>query len=170
MNDLNDEDAIEPLDGSEAKSFNWAPILATIISLYGIGASTYLTLTHFFKSSVSLVCSDNGVVNCAKVTSSPQSYVFHIPVALLGLVFFIPMFVISLPVAWRNKSKALAFIRLCAVIGGMGFVLYLVSMELLVIKAICLWCTSVHIATFLLFLIVLLGWNSTGFQQQKWRN
>ncbi|NNN22752.1 MAG: vitamin K epoxide reductase family protein [Acidimicrobiales bacterium] len=150
------------------KSGIWAPILATLISLYGIGASTYLTLTHYFKSAVPLACSDNGVVNCAKVTSSPQSYIFHIPVALLGLVFFVPMFAMSLPIVWRNKSKALAFIRLFAVISGMGFVLYLVSMELLVIKAICLWCTSVHIATFLLFLVVLFGWNSTGYQRQKW--
>jgi Vitamin K epoxide reductase family. len=37
---------------------------------------------------------------------------------------------------------------------GIGFVLYLVSVELLVVDAICLWCTSVHIITFLLLIAV----------------
>jgi uncharacterized membrane protein len=34
-------------------------------------------------------------------------------------------------------------------------VLYLVAVELLVVRAICLWCTAVHVVTFGLFLAVL---------------
>jgi uncharacterized membrane protein len=34
---------------------------------------------------------------------------------------------------------------------GIGFVLYLVYAELFIIGAICLYCTSVHTITFLLF-------------------
>ena len=47
---------------------------------------------------------------------------------------------------------------------GIGFVLYLVSAELLIIKAICIWCTGVHIVTFAQLLLVvatvpaMLGW------------
>jgi uncharacterized membrane protein len=36
----------------------------------------------------------------------------------------------------------------------MGFVLYLVYAELIQIGAICLWCTSVHVATFLIFALI----------------
>ena len=48
---------------------------------------------------------------------------------------------------------------------GIGFVLYLVSAELLEIKAICLYCTGVHVVTFAQLLLVVangagdaLGW------------
>ena len=33
-------------------------------------------------------------------------------------------------------------------------IIYLISAELFVIKAICLWCSSVHIATLALFIII----------------
>ena len=36
----------------------------------------------------------------------------------------------------------------------MGFVLYLVYAEVIQIDAICLWCTSVHVATFLIFALL----------------
>ena len=41
----------------------------------------------------------------------------------------------------------------------MGFVLYLVSAELLIIHAICLWCTAVHVITFILFVLIVTGWD-----------
>ena len=36
----------------------------------------------------------------------------------------------------------------------MCFVIYLIYVELFDVGAICLWCTSVHIMTFLLFVII----------------
>jgi uncharacterized membrane protein len=55
--------------------------------------------------------------------------------------------------------------RLGSVIVGMGFVLYLIYAELDQIHAICLWCTSVHVATFLIFTLLVFqaafSWNRT---------
>jgi uncharacterized membrane protein len=48
----------------------------------------------------------------------------------------------------------LRYTRLGAIVAGMGFVLYLVFAELIQIGAICLWCTSVHVATFLIFALI----------------
>ena len=43
--------------------------------------------------------------------------------------------------------------------GGMLFVLWLLYAELFVIRALCLWCTAMHILTFALFvLVILFGW------------
>jgi uncharacterized membrane protein len=48
----------------------------------------------------------------------------------------------------------------------MAFAVYLVACELLIIGNICLWCTSVHFVTFLLFVLVvttvppMLGWGT----------
>jgi uncharacterized membrane protein len=40
------------------------------------------------------------------------------------------------------------------VVIGILFVLYLVYTELFTIGAICLWCTSVHVITFILFALI----------------
>ncbi len=44
--------------------------------------------------------------------------------------------------------------RLALSVVGVGTILYLISAELFLIKAICLWCSSVHVITFVLFVII----------------
>jgi uncharacterized membrane protein len=129
----------------------WLQITTLVLSLVGLGVSVYLTITHY-DTAVTLVCSDKGLVNCAKVTSSPESMVFGIfPVAVLGLAFYVFMVAVNTPWAWRAKLPAIRWARLASVIIGIVFVLYLVYTEVVTLGNICLWCTSVHVITFLLF-------------------
>jgi uncharacterized membrane protein len=132
-------------------------IALLVCCVAGLGVSIYLTLTHYTKV-VSLVCSNNGAINCEKVTTSPQSMVFGIPVAVLGLVFFVSMFVLVLPRIYERPELIIARVRLGSSIVGIGFVLYLLYCELFIIHAICLWCSSVHILTFIIFCLVVSGW------------
>ncbi len=145
-------------------TLRWQPITSLLLSVAGLGVSIYLTLTHF-SSAVTLSCpAGGGVINCEKVTTSPQSYVFGIPVAVLGLAYFIPMLVLCLPVAWRSRNRWIHLARVVLSVAGVGMIIYLISAELFTIKAICLWCTSVHVITFLLFVLIVtttpivLGW------------
>ncbi|HEX4244151.1 MAG TPA: vitamin K epoxide reductase family protein [Acidimicrobiales bacterium] len=145
-------------------TLRWQPITTMVLSIAGLGVSIYLTLTHF-STAVTLSCpAGGGAINCEKVTTSPQSYVFGIPVAVLGLAYFLPMLVLCLPVAWRSFNRWIHLARLLLSVAGVGMVIYLVSAELFTIKAICLWCTSVHVITFLIFVLVVtttpmvLGW------------
>jgi uncharacterized membrane protein len=135
----------------------WFQLTTWALALAGLGASTYLTITHY-DSSVPLACSDKGVINCALVTSSAESMVFGVlPVAVLGLAFYVFMTAAVSPWAWRLKFPALAWVRVASVIVGIGFVLYLVYTELFTLDAICLWCTSVHVLMFLLFALIVGG-------------
>jgi uncharacterized membrane protein len=121
------------------------------LSLAGLGVSVYLTVAHYTSSSI-LACSDNGLVNCAAVTTSSESMVFGVfPVAVLGLAFYVFMAAVTSPWAWRATWPPLSWARFGSVIVGMLFVLYLIYTELFTLDAICLWCTSVHVITFLLF-------------------
>jgi hypothetical protein len=43
-----------------------------------------------------------------------------------------------------------------------------VGVELLAVKHICIWCTSVHILQFALFMLVITGWNDTGWAAAQW--
>ena len=133
-------------------NLRWQPVATLLLSIFGLGVSVYLTITHFDK--VALVCVSNGTINCEKVTTSPQSVIVGIPVAMLGLAFFVPMIVLCLPAAWRSSDRRIHLARLVLSITGVGMIVYLIIAELFIIKAICLWCSSVHLITFILFVII----------------
>jgi uncharacterized membrane protein len=123
-----------------------------VVSLLGLAVSIYLTIEHLSQSSNLLLCPENATFNCVRVTTSPESKVFGIfPVAELGLAFFIFMVVINSPWGWRARQPLVHWARLGSVVVGMIFVLYLIYAELFLVKAICLYCTAVHVLTFILF-------------------
>lgn len=133
----------------------WLVPSAIGISILGVLVSAYLTYEHATENA-SLLCTDSGAVNCVKVTTSQWSKVLGIPVAYLGLLFFVGMLAISLPMVWR-RYPALDRVRLAAAGVGMLFVLYLLWAEFFKINAICIWCTAVHILTFLLLITLVVG-------------
>jgi uncharacterized membrane protein len=132
----------------------WVIVSSLVICVLGLGVAGYLTFEHYTSSST-LACSDNGAINCLKVTTSSYSKVLGIPVALLGLVFFVAMTVLCLPQLWRSKQVLVRRVRLAAASVGVLSVLYLVWVELFKVDAICLWCTGVHVLTFVLFALVM---------------
>lgn len=131
----------------------WVAPLTTALTVAGTAVSAYLTVAHYGNPDL-LVCSDTGTVNCNAVTTSAQSELFGIPVALLGLVWFAGMAVLCLPVAWRASSPRVHLARLAGSIAGMGFVLWLLYAELIIVRAICLWCTVAHVLAFALFAVL----------------
>jgi len=133
----------------------WRPWAGFVLSLIGFGISTYLTIEHFQNKL--LPCPATGFVNCQKVTTSGYSHLFGVPVALLGLIFYTGMVVINFPPLWRARAPWLAVARLAMAVSGICFVLYLLAAELFSIKAICLWCTGVHLTTFILFVLVVVS-------------
>lgn len=131
----------------------WAAPTSMALAAAGVAVSAYLTIAHFTSPEV-LVCSDTGFVNCSSVTTSAWSEILGIPVALLGLLWFAAMFGLSLPAAWNAPTPRIHLARLGAAIAGIGFVLWLVYAELILIGAMCLWCTVAHVLAFGLFAVV----------------
>ena len=134
----------------------WLPATATFLSLGGLGVSTYLTIAHY-GSSITLACPDTGTINCEKVTTSPQSVISGVPVAVLGLVFFAAMLALNTPRAWRNADLLPRLSRIGLAVVGVGFAFYLIYTELFTINAICLWCTAAHVLALILFGLVMFG-------------
>ena len=130
----------------------WLQIVSFGLAIVGLGISAYETWAHFHGSHL-LGCSTKGG-GCTAVITSPQSMVFGvIPVAILGLAFYVAAVPLFSPWAWRMKRREVHLIRLASIVVGMGFVMYLIYAELYQIGSICEYCTGVHIVTFLLFCI-----------------
>jgi uncharacterized membrane protein len=132
----------------------WMQITTFALALAGLGVSIYLTIAHFTEAALA-GCSESGLVNCTKVTTSPQSYLFGIPVAVLGLAFYVFAVAIMSPWAWRAARREIHLLRIASLVVGIGFVLYLIYAELFIIGSICLYCTSVHAITFVLFVLTM---------------
>ncbi len=131
----------------------WLQIVTLVLALGGLGVSSYETWAHFHGSHL-FACGSGSSENCTAVITSSQSMVFGvIPVAILGLIFYVFAVAIMSPWAWRIQRREVGLLRLAAMVVGMGFVVYLIYAELYEIGNWCLYCTGVHIITFLLFCI-----------------
>jgi uncharacterized membrane protein len=145
------EDAAKARYGAPA----WLQWTSLVLSLAGLGMSIYMTIAHYTSTNI-LVCSNKGYIDCARVTTSPESMVFNVfPVAVLGLAFYVFMTAINTPWAWNSGIAAIWWARLAGIITGIGFVLYLIYAEVIQIGNLCLDCTTVHVITFLLFVVLI---------------
>ncbi|HZU72398.1 MAG TPA: vitamin K epoxide reductase family protein [Acidimicrobiales bacterium] len=135
----------------------WVRVTSLVLCLAGLGVATYLTLREYLPGSVPLPCSDRGRLNCQAVLTSPYSRFAGMPVADLGVLFFVVMLLLCLPAAWRTQMTAVHQVRLAAVWAAMAMVLYLLYAQLFDVRALCLYCTATHVIAFLLFVVVLAG-------------
>ncbi len=126
-----------------------------ILSLIGIAVAIYLTIVHY-NSHVALVCSSKGPINCEQVLSSVYAIVpgTSIPTSVAGICWSVVGAVLAATawLVWPEKRIVRIAELLWAVI-GMATVFYLVYAELVVLHAICAWCTVVHVTVVLYLLI-----------------
>lgn len=128
-----------------------------LLGVAGLLISAYLVGTHYFAEQVPLACATGGIVDCEQVTSSAESMIGPMPVALLGLVWFAVYLAILAVRAFWPPAIALQVVWSVA---GLLTVFWLVYAELFLIGAICLWCTAIHAIVVVVFLMTL--WDATG--------
>ncbi len=134
----------------------WLPWATTILCMIGLGFALYLTIAHYTQPTL-LACPEKGIVNCAKVTTSSYATIVGIPVALLGLLFFVGLTPLMLPWAWKQHWKPLIWGRLAMASSGILMILWLIYVELYKLNAICAYCTGVHIVTLIIFALTAYG-------------
>jgi uncharacterized membrane protein len=134
------------------RAMGWLPFTTLVLAVIGLADSAYQVYTHYSGTGL-LGCSATGD-SCVAVQTSSYAFIFGIPVAVLGLAFYVFMVAACSPWAWRAKLAAIRLVRLASVIIGILFVLYLIYREVISLGKICAYCTSVHIITFLLFALI----------------
>ena len=115
---------------------NWRLRLISLLSLIGLATAGYLVYFHGLVShDPSVPCI--GGSGCATLSASTYASVFGIPIAWLGVLGFIAIFIASL-MRWRKLIFLMS-------IPAMVIVAYLVYIELWVFGEICNLCTITHI-------------------------
>ncbi|HEY8080820.1 MAG TPA: vitamin K epoxide reductase family protein [Acidimicrobiales bacterium] len=163
---MDDDDLVASSDSDASDLYAdaplWIVIVTPILAIIGLGIAIYLTIVHF-EGTKYLVC-NNSQFNCIKVTTSGESRFLGIPVVFLGLFQYTAMTGLCSPWAWHARHREVHIARLAFATVGMGFILWLIAAELLIVKSICEWCSGVHLVTFALFVIIvltvpkMLGW------------
>jgi len=130
-------------------------MVTAALALVGLLVSTYLLL---YKLGVvgSLKCVGSG--GCERVNTSAWSVIAGVPVAAFGVAGYLVLLGISLYGVSGGEAGGAGPTRWVAALSGLGvlFSLYLLALELLVIHAVCLWC-SVSGATILAIFLVAAG-------------
>jgi uncharacterized membrane protein len=127
---------------------------AALLSLAGLFISVYLYLYKLGRIG-SLACGTGG---CETVQLSPWSRIAGVEVALLGVLGYAGLLVLSLAALQPGLAGQRWPAMLLAALAGIGvlFTAYLTYLELFVIHAICRWCVASGLVILGLFAAALL--------------
>jgi uncharacterized membrane protein len=124
--------------------------IARALALVGFLDATYLTATHYGAGS--LACGPGG--GCDIVTTSQYAIVAGVPVALLGLIYYVVVnLIVWTPSSGWSRSLGIAFVAITAVAVATSAVF--VYLQAAVIDAWCRYCLVSAAVSLGLFLTAL---------------
>lgn len=123
-----------------------------VIAFLGFLDATYLAVEHF-----------RGVVppctvlqGCEKVTTSEYSLILGVPVALLGAIYYLLIIVLVVLFFDRKNEKYFLYASYLTIFGLLAAI-YFVFIQLVIIKAICIYCMFSALTSTLLFILGLIA-------------
>ena len=126
----------------------WILIAIIIISFIGFLDAAYLTVQHYQEGILPCVVFEG----CEQVTNSKYSTIFNIPISLLGAAYYLVIF-LSAVVFWESKKDKALLVISYLPIGGFVISVFLLYLQLFVIKAICAYCVVSIITSTMLFIL-----------------
>jgi uncharacterized membrane protein len=130
------------------KKLYWASIALAIL---GVAVSIYMTIYKLTLNNA--MCLGSG--QCEKVNNSKYSEVYGFPVAGVGVIGYLAI-VGSLALEKRGGSffeDNATLITFGMSLTGFAFTLYLIYVEIALIKALCPFCVTSQVAMSILFVI-----------------
>jgi len=146
------------------RRIGWLKLLVLMImSAFGLWASSMVLIVYYTLKEALPFCplgplhgSQGITLDCYAVLSSRYSQVFGIPLELLAVWYFIVNLLLVYFIAFGSDS--LSGISLRTLFGwrfiGIVIVPYLVFVELFLVRAICIYCTVMHVAIVADFIII----------------
>ena len=135
-------------------------ILFLIFSIVGVFSSSIVLYTYYYLHIAPPLCSGiqspfPGVtIDCIKVLSSSYAELFDLPLDFLALIWFIINIILVLMYYYGKYEKlSFKFLMYWRFI-GLLIIPYLVYIEFVILKAICLYCTIMHLMIIADFIVV----------------
>ena len=134
-----------------------------VLSVIGMLLSGYLTYVHYVPEQLdSSFCNISDFLSCSTVNKSSYATLLGVPVALIGVIGFVLLGFLALGRV-KYHEPALFYSSLF----GLGFMVYLTSAELLVIKAVCILCVGAALIIAVIFSISALMFGQESIQFVK---
>ncbi|MBI4160308.1 MAG: vitamin K epoxide reductase family protein [Candidatus Yanofskybacteria bacterium] len=129
-----------------SRLYLWLVIVFILIAVIGFTDATYLTVKYYTGGSIP--CS---ILNgCDKVTTSRYADITGVPVSLLGAIYYLVIAVSGLLYLDSKNYRSLGIgARLTA--AGFLFSIWLVSAQVFILDALCLYCLISAATSTLLF-------------------
>jgi len=139
----------------------YAKAILFALSIIGLIAAGVVFVDYYVENSTSLpLCGvEEGLggttlqVSCSVISSS-FSRAFGIPLDFLAIAWFSLNLILLAVLVIMNKGKVMTLLLAWSII-GVVVVPYLIYIELYVLHALCIYCTTMHIAIVLNFLLIL---------------
>ncbi|MFZ1075768.1 MAG: vitamin K epoxide reductase family protein [Minisyncoccia bacterium] len=128
-------------------------VLIFILAFCGLADATYLTQNEL--NSTPLLCNIQNLSGCNIVTNSQYSRIFNVPVAELSLLFYGLIFIIAALEILALDSRLRRALQVLSLI-GLVTSLYFTSLQIFVIKALCIYCLASTFTTLLIFIFATL--------------
>jgi uncharacterized membrane protein len=123
------------------------------LDIVGLAIALYLSVVELGGGVP--VCGP--IHGCEEVARSEYSRIGGVPVAVFGVG--LSLLLLTLAVAWwRTDLYALLLAHYGLSLAGVIFEVYFLYLQVVVIGAVCIWCTSYGLSLVARFLIALLVW------------
>jgi len=128
-------------------------LILALLDVVGLAIATYLSTVEL-QGGVP-VCGP--IHGCEEVARSEYSRIGGIPVAVFGVA--LSLILLSLAIAWwRTDLYILLLAHYGLSLAGVLFEIYFIYLQVFVIGAVCIWCTSYGLSLILRFVIALVVW------------
>ena len=128
-------------------------LILAALDVVGLAIALYLSVVELGGG----VPACGPIHGCEEVARSQYSRIAGVPVAVFGVA--LSLVLLTLAVAWwRTDLYALLLAHYGLSLAGVLFEAYFLTLQVFVIGAVCIWCTSYGLSLMLRFVVALVVW------------
>jgi len=128
-------------------------LVLAVLDVAGLAIATYLSVVELSGG----VPACGPIHGCEEVARSEYSRIGGVPVAVFGVGLSLVLLTLALS-WWRTNLYALLLAHYGLSLAGVLFECYFLYLQVFVIGAVCIWCTSYGVSLVLRFVIALWVW------------
>ena len=128
-------------------------VLILFLAFCGLADSAYLAKNEV--AGTPLTCTVQGLTDCDAVATSSYARVFGVPIAEYGMLFYGALFVLAALELVLFERLLRRVLRALALVGVLAS-LYFIFVQVVFIKALCIYCDVSAVITLIIFIFTLL--------------